>query len=180
MCVCESRADCQRFGETVRESCRLSESGADCQRFGETVRESCRLSEIRGDCQRLGPTVRKLGRLSESRADCQKVGNIVGQAATSYQPTLTQFIHILYPHTSIAPTYFTLPLHPPPPHCILIYFSHPHSLYCTHIFYSKPLCVGGGGGGVESVCVLSVCVSMIPTYLLSQLPDIGVGGCGCL
>ena len=32
------RADCQRVGQTVRESGRLSESRADCQRVGQTVR----------------------------------------------------------------------------------------------------------------------------------------------
>ena len=46
---------------------RVSESQADCQRVGQTVRESGRLSE-------LGQTVREKGRLSDSRADCQRVG----------------------------------------------------------------------------------------------------------
>ena len=33
----ESRTDCQRVVQTVRESYRLSESRTDCQRVGQTV-----------------------------------------------------------------------------------------------------------------------------------------------
>ena len=88
----ESRADCQRVGQTVtvseswqtvRESSRLSESRADCQRVGQTVRESGRLSESRADCQRVGQTVRESGKLSESQQHCQRSGDVIREAATS-------------------------------------------------------------------------------------------------
>ena len=142
---------------------------------------SGRLSECRADCQRALETVRQSGRLSDSQADCQRI-------PTHTKTLLLLLTHILYPHTSIAPTYFILPLHPHQPHCTLIYFTHPHSLHCTHILYLEPVCMWMW----MCVCVCAcVCVSLIPTYLLSQLPGlfvcvymldgwvrVTVGGCG--
>ena len=75
----------------------------------------------------------------------------MGVGGCEYPPTLTHIIHILYPHTSIAPTYFTLPfhthtsiappyfthtLHQPQPHTLPSHFNH---LHCTHIPYPPTL-----------------------------------------
>ena len=57
------------------------ESRADCQRVGQTVRESGRLSESREDCQKVGEAVRKSGRDQESQGSCSDV--IVRETATS-------------------------------------------------------------------------------------------------
>ena len=42
---------------------------------------------------------------------CVCVCVVVGVGRCEYPPALTHFIHILYPHTSMAPTYFTHTLH---------------------------------------------------------------------
>ena len=122
---------------------------------------SGRLSECRADCQRALETVRQSGRLSDSQADCQRI--------PTHTKTLLLLLltHILYPHTSIAPTYFTLPLHPHQPHCTLIYFTHPHSLHCTHILYLEPVCMWMW----MCVCVC-VCVCMCVCVYDPDLPTV--------
>ena len=101
--------DCQRVGQTVREPGRMSESRADCQKVNNIVREAATSSWKRRRrlitmttsssgkrrhyphtnththvcmykyTQKVRETVRESGRLSESRGGCQKVGETPGE-----------------------------------------------------------------------------------------------------